>query len=205
MKKYFFAILMIFTFLAFAACSESENNGTSAVPEAEAPPTESPVTEETPYVPSKPEVPPDESETPPAEPEASPELDYRHPFAITLAEFFADAAPVPEDATFPFSTHAVLVDMDGNGTQGVIASRLTNNQWGGFFLQRLFYIYDGELHSQYNHMTVTPGGRLVLIDNVSMSGLSQYTYILMEFIDGEHTPVVAVSVEEWSWSYWYED
>lgn len=215
MKKIFFAIF-IFAFLV--ACSEGENAHIADKSEMQSAESETPAEN----LPVEPEVSPEnlpvEQEAPPedlpVEPEAPPEPDFRHPFAIALAEFFTDLASVPTEAEFPFNTHAILVDMDGNGTPGMIAAKRTAEPerypytWErGGFVQKLFYIYDGELHYMYrgcHGLTVTPGGRLVFIDNAGMSNLNMNAYTLVGFADGKLAPVVSVSISEWWFSY-YED
>jgi len=194
MKRIFLMALIVFIFFAFAACSLDENSGAYIVGELNAQPIEMP----------------NDNEPPSAIPELPYETDYQmdyHPFARALAEFFEDAVPLPSGEDFPFSTHAILIDMDGNGTLGMVATKLTS--WVDWesevrygFSQKLFYIYNGELHNMdrwYGGLTVTPSGRLVFVDVANACNMSQELYTLTEFVNGELAPTVALFV----YTGWY--
>jgi len=66
-----------------------------------------------------------------------------HPFAIAILEYFADGVIAPYND--PNHTRAFLVDVDGNGTKGVLAMRHEAHGDRSFPFGRIFYIYDDEL------------------------------------------------------------
>lgn len=152
-----------------------------------------------------------DSDTEVDEPDATP-----HMLAVALTDFFATAVtppmPTPDeeshwhrDAIMPYSTHAVLVDIDGNGTIGVLASKWTDDWYSYFtfsmpnpaFVQRLFYIYDNRLQSAETRFTVTPGGLLVLTDEAGMSGMNFRAYSLLGLINGTITPRLTFGITQW--------
>lgn len=135
---------------------------------------------------------------------------YPHPFAGALAEFFVDIAPVPAWATpapyhtisMPFSTHAILVDVDSSGTQGMLASKWTTDvqrylpHSGAEYLlvQRLFLLdSNGQVRQvAFDNMAITPAGRLVITNGVDIRGASMTAYTLLDFTSGQLTPVISI-------------
>ena len=126
----------------------------------------------------------------------------RHPFAEALSDFFVNIAPVPEHATtMPFSTHAILVDVDGNGTQGMLASKWTYDvqqylpasSAESILVHRLFLLADNQVRPiALDNMAVTPTGRLITINNVDGQGISMSAYTLLGFTNGQLTPVKSI-------------
>jgi len=117
--------------------------------------------------------------------------DNPHLFADVLSNFFVNLVTPPNlHRGRPTSYHAVLVDI--NGTPGMLASKWTSdnvnyshwfpNEIGPIFVQRLFYIYDNQLHeiSDYNWWAVTQTGQLVRLSGVD----NILGYILLSVIDG---------------------
>ena len=167
--------------------------------------------------------------------EAQSDIDNRHPFAIVLSEFFVNLAPQPyfEPSDFsldwtpwlyPYSSHAILVDLDGNGTQGMLAAKLSDD-WRRYapfamypdpiFVHRLFMLYGDEVITVYFHQWpdqaaagrtayffhmagVTPAGRLVLMPSAAICGFASWAYTLLELSGGYLTPVKSISVDETS-------
>ncbi|MCL2223649.1 MAG: hypothetical protein FWB96_01635 [Defluviitaleaceae bacterium] len=133
-------------------------------------------------------------------------------FEAAVADFFADAIPSPHPdgyyGNMPYSTHAVLVCLDGNGTQGILASRwaLLENHGGEIhprFQQYLFWFCNGELRKEPSNgleqFGVTPAGRLVIMDIISACNITQYSHTLLDFAAGELSFAKSVvRVENWS-------
>jgi len=120
--------------------------------------------------------------------------------AHALSDFFADAEPL-YGMEMENDIHAILVDLDGNGTPGVIASKWTtaeNYGWNPYghprFVQMLFYIYADQLnYSQIFSMAVAaPSRRLVRLDGANGQGMTQNVYSLLGFSDGELVPVKSI-------------
>ncbi|MCL2356675.1 MAG: hypothetical protein FWC70_05890 [Defluviitaleaceae bacterium] len=135
--------------------------------------------------------------------------DNRHPFASALSEFFVNPAPVPDWAlpapehtvTMPFSTHAVLVDVDGNGTQGMLASKWTadvqryipHSSAESILVQRLFLLSNNQTRPiALENTAITPAGRLITMSGVDGQGISMSAYTLLGFNNGQLTPVKSV-------------
>jgi len=133
-----------------------------------------------------------------------------HPFADALSEFFINIAPVPEWAlltpyhtvTMSVSTHAILVDVDGNGTQGMLASKWTtdvqrylpHSSAESILVHRLFLQSpNGQTRPiALDNMAVTPAGRLVTTSAADGQGISMSTYTLLDFNNGQLTPVKSI-------------
>ena len=134
-----------------------------------------------------------------------------HPFADALAQFFVNLT-VPSYLLWgglPYSYHAVLVDVDGRGTPGLLSARWAYHgsrwartifEWGSFsiyprFDQQLFFMYDNRLHkSDWRQWGVTPAGRLVAIEDIATCGQFYTTYILMDVYDGRLVGSKSLSV-----------
>jgi hypothetical protein len=102
----------------------------------------------------------------------------------------------------PYSTHAVLVDIDGNGTQGMVASKWVEGQHQNpHRRQYLFWLCNGELRQQtfgFERFGISSTGRLVFIDVDGACNISLYTYTLFDFVDGELSLVKIMN----RWEYW---
>lgn len=136
-------------------------------------------------------------------------------FATALSEFFADAVSAPNPDDFygyfmPYSTHAVWVDIDGNGTQGVLASRWAQgqHQWP-HFEQYLFWFCGGALRQEaleFRRFGISSTGRLVIMDEAGACNISVFTYSLLDFVGGELSFVKTVAMEEyWAFGWMLED
>jgi len=120
-----------------------------------------------------------------------------HPFADALTSFFVNLTTAG-DWGMPYSYHAVLVDVDGQGTPGMVASRWTfegdRNYLFSFsdfisiypnFSQRLFFMYNNQLHEvDGRQWGVTPSGRLVAIMLDGACDIFLLEYILLDVNDG---------------------
>ena len=136
-----------------------------------------------------------------------------HLFANALTNFFVNlTAPDSSRYTMPYSYHAVLVDVDGQGTPGMVASRWTFEgdrrhpfAFGNFisiwphFTQRLFFMYDNQLHEVDGQWGVTPSGRLVALSFVGACDILMTEYILLSVDDGSLVGVKSVSITEQTW------
>jgi len=124
-----------------------------------------------------------------------------HPFAIALEEYFSEShytADQHPNSPVLNPTHAFLVDVDGQGTQGVFAVR---HKLGSFSritqrhqinsMGRLFYLYDDQLF--YKDLgTISPG---LVYNNVKITSDRRFvkhfamrnnlTYALFEINEGE--------------------
>ncbi|MCL2421163.1 MAG: hypothetical protein FWD03_04830, partial [Defluviitaleaceae bacterium] len=130
-----------------------------------------------------------------------------NPFASALYSFFADAIPAPAFEDFygdfmPYSTHAVLVGLDSNGTQGVIASRWVQGQHPRpRFEQYLLWLCNGELRKEapiFFRFNRTPAGRLVAMDEIGACNITVQLWTLLDFADGELSFTKAAAMRE----YW---
>jgi len=142
-----------------------------------------------------------------------------HPFAYALADFFENVTEAPEWALVPGashvmtdSTHAVLVDVDGNGTPGVVASKWTANvqrylpgsSAESILAQRLFLISNNQVRQiTLDNMAVSSTGRLLTISGVDGQGVSMRAYTLLGFNNEQLTPIK--SVVRTRYGYWYYD
>jgi hypothetical protein len=106
----------------------------------------------------------------------------------------------------PYSNHATWVDMDGNGTMGVLASRWQlresgQNQWRSFD-QYLLWMYDGEVITAFfGHMRagVSAYNRLVLMDSTGACNMTRYSYYLSNVGEGLRYYVSGVAyMQFWS-------
>ena len=137
---------------------------------------------------------------------------HKQLLAHALTDFFADAEPAPHELELENNTHAILVDVDGNGTPGVIASKwIVSDNYGRNpnasprLMRKLFYIYEDQLNyvqglirAEVSSLLVptAPGRRLVLISGTGHTGMSVSTYSLLGFIDGELVPVKSIIAVE---------
>jgi len=135
-----------------------------------------------------------------------------HPFAEALTNFFVDLTTAAEWPGMPYSYHALLVDVDGKGTPGVVASRWTYGDRGDpfsfsnfisihpHFTQTLFFMYDDELQEVVWHRWgVTPSGRLVMLDMDGVCGVARTDYILLDVNDGRLVGVKALTAWILTW------
>jgi len=151
--------------------------------------------------------------SPPVAPSVS---DNPHPFANSLADFFVNLTTAAAEERFfgmPYSYHAVLVDVDGQGTMGVVASRWAfegdRNYPFAFsnvisihpsFSQRLFFIYDGDLYEVGGQQWgVTPSGRLVAVMRDGACDIAVTEYMLLSVSSGSLIGVKAVSIWDQTW------
>jgi|GEM_PF-5530100 len=125
------------------------------------------------------------------------------PMTLALSGFFTQLAPLPvPDADgwlpwlHPYNAHAVWVDVDGAGTRGVLASKMTTDRAqyasgamhpGDIFVQRLFIEYEGEVLAieLADSPGVTAYGRLVLLPRADIAAQSVIAYTLLAFSHGE--------------------
>ena len=150
-----------------------------------------------------------EAAEPPVMDDDSPALATLHPFAGALSEFFVGLAPVPEWAlpapyntvTMPFVTHAMLVDVDGSGTLGMLASKWTlevqrylpHSSAQSLLVHRLFLLDNGQILTfALENIAVTPSGRLVTMGGVDGQGISMSAHTLLEFNNGQLAPVKSI-------------
>jgi len=135
-----------------------------------------------------------------------------HPFASALASFFVNLTTAGEWWMPYNSYHAVLVDVDGQGTLGVVASRWAFDcdrhnpltSWDSIsihpsFTQRLFFIYDNQLHELDGQWGVTPSGRLVALLFTGACDILMTEYILLDVNDGGLNGVKSISITEQTW------
>jgi len=122
---------------------------------------------------------------PVTEPEPEPPVEMPHPFAVALAQFMADV----DDQAIAF-----LVDVDGNGIEGMV---VINKQI--FYPQgTLFYLYNGVLHSYdvgvqgegYSTGVTLEGNRLV---NLFGDGGAQWGYVLFGIESGQLITTLSIS------------
>jgi len=111
--------------------------------------------------------------------------------AEALASFFDDEnlKQPPEWVELEGSTHAVLVDVDGNGTIGIIATKWIEGPWGTTTTtQRVFYVHNGALgyiEDERTPMTVTHQGRLVAREGIVGAFPLFALHALFTFDEGE--------------------
>jgi len=139
-----------------------------------------------------------------------------HPFAEALTDFFDNLTVAAEERFLgmpPYSYHAMLVDVDGQGTLGMVASRWTFERGreypfaaGDFigrhpnFSQRLFIMYGDELHEIDGHQWgVTPTGRLVAVMRTGACDMLLTDHILLDVNDGQLVGVKSISIFEQTW------
>jgi len=134
-----------------------------------------------------------------------------HPFADALAGFFVNLTTAGWYGGMPYSYHAVLVDVDGQGTPGVVASRWAfddrSHPFSFFnFLhihpsneQRLFFMYGNQLHEAQGQWGVAPSGRLVALAFTGACDILMTEYILLDIIDGQLVGVKSISNTEQTW------
>jgi len=137
-----------------------------------------------------------------------------HPFADALASFFVNltTSGYLGYGGMPYSYHAVLVDVDGRGTPGVVASRWTFDgdrsypfSFSNFisihpnFSQRLFFMYDNQLHEVDGQWGVTPSGRLVALSFDGACDIAMTTYTLLDVNDGLLVGEKAISITDQTW------
>jgi len=135
-----------------------------------------------------------------------------HPFADALASFFVNLTTAGEWGMPYNSYHAMLVDADGQGTPGVVASRWTFDgdrhypfAFSNFisihpsFEQRLFFIYDNKLHEVDGQWGVTPSGRLVALSFIGACDILVTEYMLLDVNDGNLVGVKSISITEQTW------
>lgn len=150
---------------------------------------------------------------------ALPAPDNLHPFANALSDFFVNLAPVPEWAAqlpeqMHFSTHAILVDVDGNGTQGMLASKWTSDvqqylphsSAESLLVHRLFLLAGNQTRPvDLHNMAVTRAGRLITTNGADGQGASMSAYTLLGFTDGQLTPVKSIMRTAYGhWEYHIE-
>ncbi|MCL1995436.1 MAG: leucine-rich repeat domain-containing protein [Defluviitaleaceae bacterium] len=152
--------------------------------------------------------------TPPQVPSPSATMaDNPHPFAVALSEFFVNlTTPGYDSWDMPHSYHAVLVDIDGNGTLGVVASRWffdgarppCPSSWGSVsiqprFEQKLFFIHDNQLHEvDWQSWSVTPSGRLVKVDAIGASDILFTMRTLLTVADGRLIAEKTLGISEYT-------
>jgi len=128
-----------------------------------------------------------------------------HPFATALSNFFADPIPTPTAENLhwpymPYSTHAIVVDIDGNGTQGVLASRWVQGQGSHYrFRQYLLWLCGDELHKAspaFAWFGITHTGRLVIMDEIGACNISVFTHTLLDFVDGELSNSKTIAMQQ---------
>jgi len=98
------------------------------------------------------------------------------------------------------TSHAMLVDLDGNGTLGLLASWIAPDN---HIAQRLFTIYNDELIPLYRSggwgwiaAAVAPGGRFAFENRINGGLQAARAYELQEFAHGELQTVKSIVVHE---------
>jgi len=151
------------------------------------------------------------------------EEDYSHPFANILSMFLTDLAPRPDFEPFieqpdwrprlyPYSSHAILVYLNDNSTQGMLVSKLSADidkyapeavhlNPASVFVQRLFVLYNNEItvivpEWNWPDIGVTAEGRFIFMPRANGGGDTVRAYTLVEFIDGTLTPFKSLWVHE---------
>ena len=131
-----------------------------------------------------------------------------HLFADALAGFFVNLTTAPYFSShMPYSYHAVLVDVDGSGTSGMVASKwFVDERHHSLFIdisprfaQRLFFIYDDQLHEVDGSWGVTPSGRLVAMNFIGACDILMTEYILLDVAQGRLIGVKSISITELTW------
>ena len=131
-----------------------------------------------------------------------------HPFADALTSFLVNLTTSGYGG-MPYSYHAVLVDVDGQGTPGVVASRWAFDgdrhypfAFSNFisihpnFTQRLFFMCDNQLREIDGQWGVTPSGRLVAISFDGACDILLTVYMLLNVNDGRMVGVKSISILE---------
>jgi len=129
------------------------------------------------------------------------------PLAALLLDFFADAIPAPTDwygDVMPYSTHAVWVDLDGNGTVGVLASKWIRTQNGhARDVQYVFWQRDGVWHGEplptFFPLKKTAEGRLMTYDSIGACNISFESWTVFDVVDGALIYTTAIT-KRYYWS-----
>ena len=132
-------------------------------------------------------------------------------FADVLSDFFVNIASPPYWAVSAHSTQAIIVDVDGYGTPGMIASKWSADRQHYLpystgtepvFVQRFFYIYDNQLYYDDfigNTLAVTaPARRLIAMSMADAQGISLRAYTLLGIADGNIHGIKSIAVTD----YW---
>ena len=125
--------------------------------------------------------------------------------ALALHDFLSDAESGPEWLEDAAHKHALLVDIDGYGTPGVLASKWTSanaderhpaNRY--LFIQTLFFVYDGHVNDYQigwnEFIPMAPNRRLVQLSGGDTCGQFGRSYALMGIQDGTLTTVKTLSM-----------
>ena len=119
-----------------------------------------------------------------------------NPFTSALLEYFADGV---EGSPFGFDTWAGIVNIDGHGTNGVLAIRHDLIDSFPVMVARVFYLFDGELfyydirnYENFPQVMITHEGRL--IQNVA-TGRDSHSYTVFGVGGGRMIPFQTVFVE----------
>jgi len=151
-------------------------------------------------------------------PPLSPPGEFANPFASALSGFFANVTQAPDWAVVPeaihamsASTHAILVDVDGNGTQGMLASKWTTDvqrylpasSASSTFVQRVFLLVNNQTRQvALDNMAVSSAGRLITISGVDGQGISMRAYTLLGLNNGQLTPIKSIAITRYGhWEY----
>jgi len=129
-----------------------------------------------------------------------------HSHMVLLAEaldaFFVDIAQPPDWSLATTGSHALLVDIDGNGAMGVLAGKWSRDteRYGGFmgnevYVERLFFVYDGVVrHVDHWGMSVDRHSRrLAMQAGANGQGMQLIGVSPMEIADGELRPIVHIA------------
>ena len=134
-----------------------------------------------------------------------------HPFSIALSDFFTDLVPPPTNREdfwhfMPCYSHAMMVDLDGYGNLGVVATRWRANpqsQFAPYLLEQyLFWLYEDELHKgrlSFEKFGVTASDRLVVTDEIGACNITLYTYALLGFYGNELMRIKTFTIRQ-SWA-----
>ena len=131
----------------------------------------------------------------------SDELPAPHPFALALRDYFAgNVSYNPDTGEKSSNPVAYLVDVDGNGTQGVLARRNeARYSTAPFPFGKVFYMYDGKLFykdvglQDVGFVThITADGNRIVNRSIHMSG---QTYTLFSIENGRLTAAFTIRRE----------
>ena len=140
-----------------------------------------------------------------------------HPFAEVLSDFFENlTVPLKRSWGAPYSYHAILVDMDGNGTMGMIASKWyfdgdrqrSPSSWGSVWInpsytQSLFFMHNGEMKEiPWGPWGVTQSGRLVRVvaDGICNMTIREFSLVEIDEDAGTLIPTISFFITEFSLS-----